>query len=353
MRLLLSLVSLMMVSFGAELVQAEEQKDFRKFAVTKEENAGPDFLVQGEYLGSVSTTYSQTHQAQFGLQVMALGFGQFDALLYSGGLPGGGWDRQDPIKLSGRKTGAVATLTGPHVSIQVVPNAYAQVTWDGYAATGYLQKVKRYSQYLNAPPMEGALRLFDGTNTDQLVEASMTKEGLLKEGTQTVKEFGDFYLHLEFKLPFMPYAREQARSNSGAYLQTRYEVQILDSFARIPEFNYCGSLYRQRIPDLNMCLPPLSWQSYDIRFFQPEFDTAGNKIQNASITVWHNGVKIHDGVEITSKTGAGKPEAPFPLPIKFQNHRDPVRFRNIWIVEYNKALPDPIVLNSPVVKTTK
>jgi hypothetical protein len=138
----------------------------------------------------------------------------------------------------------------------------------------------------------------------------------------------------------MPYARGQRRSNSGVYIQSRYEVQILDSFGLEGKNNECGGLYKQRPPDLNMCFPPLRWQTYDITFVSPKFADDGTKLRNARITVRHNGELIHNNVEVTNKTGAGKLEASQPLPTKLQNHGDPVRFRNIWLVEHDGTRPE-------------
>jgi hypothetical protein len=156
----------------------------------------------------------------------------------------------------------------------------------------------------------------------------------MEVGAITKRKFTDFRLHLEFRTPYMPAARGQGRGNSGVYIQQRYEVQILDSFGLVGEFNECGSLYRQTPPDLNMCLPPLAWQTYDIVFTAARFDPETKaKTAPARITVFHNGVAVHDDRAIASKTGAGQPEAPTPNPILFQNHSDPVRFRNVWFVE--------------------
>ena len=87
-----------------------------------------------------------------------------------------------------------------------------------------------------------------------------------------------------------------------------------------------------------MCFPPLSWQTYDIEFHAAQFDSQGEKIANARLTVYHNGVAIHVRRDVKTKTGAGQKEGPGPRPILFQNHGDPVRFQNIWIVE----LPEPV-----------
>ena len=142
---------------------------------------------------------------------------------------------------------------------------------------------------------------------------------------------GAFHLHIEFRSPFMPYATGQARGNSGVYIQRRYECQILDSFGLDGVKNECGALYRQQEPYINMCLPPLTWQTYDIYFTPPQWDENGKKSANAEITVFQNGVAVHHNREIINKTGAGKPEGPEKLPIQFQNHSDAVQFRNMWI----------------------
>jgi len=146
-------------------------------------------------------------------------------------------------------------------------------------------------------------------------------------------------LHLEFLLPYMPHARGQGRANSGVYVQSRYEIQILDSFGQEGAFNECGALYRERKPDLNMCLPPLTWQTYDIWFRGPRFGADAQKTENARFTVSLNGVPVQNDVELASGTGAGKRigEGPNPLPTKLQNHSNPVRFRNIWLVETGPA----------------
>jgi hypothetical protein len=102
-------------------------------------------------------------------------------------------------------------------------------------------------------------------------------------------------------------------------------------------FNSAASLYRTKPADMNMSFPPLTWQTYDIRFRPAKFE-AGQKVAAARVTVWHNGVKVQDDYEIPNKTGAGKPEGPDPLPILFQDHGNPVRFRNVWILD-NAAHP--------------
>src|SRR5205814_4975648 len=174
------------------------------------------------------------------------------------------------------------------------------------------------------------------SSTDQFVQQPAPKlspDGNLMAGVLTKIPVDAFHMHVEFKTPFMPTARDQQRGNSGVYIQRRYEVQILDSFGLEGAFNEAGSLYRQTPPDLNMAFPPLTWQTYDIWFTPPQFAADGKtKTANARITVLHNGIPIHWHREITAKTGGGQQEAPQPLPIQLQDHGNPVMYRNIWLV---------------------
>ncbi len=190
-----------------------------------------------------------------------------------------------------------------------------------------------------AKPPEGATAI----DLSQLVTengsaaAWTSADGVLTAGKGSVmtrEKYRDFKLHVEFSVPQPPEgAKDQARGNSGVYIQRRYEVQILDSMGDDPpKFNGCGSLYRQRAPDKNMCRKPGEWQVYDIAFRAARFDESGKKTENARITVVWNGETVHKDVEIKDKTGAGKPEGPEPGPILLQDHGAPVRFRNLWIL---------------------
>ena len=82
-----------------------------------------------------------------------------------------------------------------------------------------------------------------------------------------------------------------------------------------------------------MCFPPLVWQTYDIDFEAAKFDAEGKKTKNAIATVRHNGVLIHDKLEINGPTGGGKPESAMGGPLQLQDHGNPVFFRNVWVVE--------------------
>jgi hypothetical protein len=202
---------------------------------------------------------------------------------------------------------------------------------------GVLDKVRRSSPTLGISPPRGATVLFNGGSTEHFTNPKITEDGLLTAGAMTSRPYRDFRLHVEFRTPYMPQAREQGRGNSGVYIQQRYEVQILDSFGLTGEANECGGLYRFKAPDLNMCLPPLTWQTYDIYFRAARFDAGGNKVANAIVTVVLNGTGVQNNVQLQNKTGGGKPEGPEDRPILLQDHRNPVQFRNIWIVDYSAA----------------
>ena len=176
--------------------------------------------------------------------------------------------------------------------------------------------------------------LFDGTSADKWNGGHLTEDGLLAVGCTSKQSFKDFQLHIEFQTPFMPTARGQGRGNSGVYLQNRYELQVLDSFGLEGQNNECGGFYQIKTPDVNMCFPPLAWQTYDIDFTAARFDDAGKKTKNAIVNAQHNGVTIHDKFELPHLTPGGLPqEAPGEGPFMLQNHGNPVRFRNIWVVE--------------------
>ena len=166
----------------------------------------------------------------------------------------------------------------------------------------------------------------------------MTEDGLLMEGATSKRTFQSFTLHMEFRSPFRPDASGQKRGNSGFYAQGRYEVQILDSFGLEGLQNECGGIYSIGPPKVNMCFPPLSWQTYDVEFTAAEYKD-GEKVEHAVMTVRHNGVLIHENQELDhATTAAPLDEGPEPGPVFFQNHGNPVRFRNVWSCRSNGDL---------------
>ena len=285
------------------------------------ETAGPDYADQGEYSNDWG-----------GAQVVALGGDRFRLVISKGGLPGAGWDGEPRTELEGKRNEGRIEFKNEKTgwTHSVVQGVFTTRTDAGETYT--MNKVHRTSPTLGAKPPAGAVVLFDGRNADEWNDSHVDDRGLLAAGPTSKRTFQTLTLHVEFLLPFKPLGRGQDRGNSGVYLQDRYEVQVLDSFGLKGENNECGGIYSQTRPSVNMCFPPLVWQTYDINFQAAEFDADGKKTKNAVITVKHNGVTIHDRVEIKGSTGGGKPEAPTPGPIQLQGHGNPVFYRNLWSV---------------------
>jgi hypothetical protein len=146
----------------------------------------------------------------------------------------------------------------------------------------------------------------------------------------TREPYGDCALHVEFAVDDNG-QQGQANGNSGVYLQGRYEVQILNSSGQPPADNVCGAIYGVKAAEYNLARPAGEWQAYDIEFRAPRWDAGGQKTARARLTVYHNGVRIHEEVEVPGPTGAGAAEAPAAAPLRLQDHGARVRFRNVWI----------------------
>ncbi len=162
--------------------------------------------------------------------------------------------------------------------------------------------------------------------------------------------FGDCQVHLEWASPEKVTGSGQERGNSGVYMMGRYEVQILDSYHNETYFDgQAGSIYKQHPPLVNATRKPGAWQSYDIIFEAPRFDTRGKLTSPAYMTVLHNGVVIQNHFELSGGTAwdsAPKYTAHGPTaPIEIQFHGNPVRFRNIWVRPL-AASNDPPALSS-------
>ena len=160
----------------------------------------------------------------------------------------------------------------------------------------------------------------------------------------TARGFGDCQLHVEWAAPNPPEGESQERGNSGVYLMSTYEVQVLDSYQnRTYADGQAAALYGQYPPLANASRPPGEWQTYDIVFHAPRFDASGKVLSPARVTVVHNGVLVQDNVALSGPTAHMRrpPYRAHPdrLPLLLQNHGNPVRYRNIWIRELHEPAP--------------
>jgi hypothetical protein len=290
-----------------------------------------DYAIQGEYTGSVK---GEDGAKTLGCQVVALGKGNFSAKGFVGGLPGAGWNlnQEETVQATKKDDGSVTFANDKHRGI--IKDGVMVIRTLAGKKIGELKRVVRKSPTLGAKPPKGAVVLFDGKKhgADLWKGGRQTEDGLLMEGCTSKATFGDFKIHIEFRTPYKPMARGQGRGNSGFYAHGRYEVQVLDSFALEGRHNECGGIYSTKAPLLNMCYPPLTWQTYDVDFTAAKFKD-GKKTANAIMTVRHNGALIHDKTVCDHSTTASPlREGPQPGPVFFQNHGNPVRYRNIWVV---------------------
>jgi hypothetical protein len=201
-----------------------------------------------------------------------------------------------------------------------------------------------------APPSD-AIVLFDGKS---LAEWRSGDKGdmppkwtidngsiLVAPGTgslTTARAFGDIQLHIEWMAPNPPKGTDQDRGNSGVFLMSTYEIQVLDSYnsATYPD-GQAGSIYGQYPPLVNPARPPGEWQTYDIVFHRPHFDGSGKVTAPGRVTVIFNGIVVQDDMTILGPTTNGHRSAYSAhadrMPLQLQDHEHPVRFRNIWVRE--------------------
>jgi hypothetical protein len=220
--------------------------------------------------------------------------------------------------------------------------------------------VKPAAQALPVPPPADAIVLFDGTSLSGWRSADggpakwVIKDGAIESVAgagylYSARGFGDVQLHVEWAAPVPAQGRSQGRGNSGVFLMGLYEVQVLDSYENdtYPD-GQAAAIYGQFPPLVNACRPPGEWQSYDIAFRRPRFGPDGGLLSPARITVIHNGVLVQDAVEPWGPT-QWLQALPYTahadkLPLAFQDHGNPVRYRNIWLRELPEgptALPTP------------
>lgn len=210
----------------------------------------------------------------------------------------------------------------------------------------------------NSDAPSDAIILFDGKNLDQWTSTEQrgtpadwtVADGILtvKKGTgniETVKSFGSYQLHIEWRIPSNITGTDQARGNSGVFLASLgkgdagYELQILDSYKNKTYVNgQAGSIYKQFIPLVNANKPPGEWQTYDIVWTAPTFNDNGTVNTPARATIFFNGILVQNNVSLLGPTQyIGKPSYSIkhgPAPIKLQAHGDksePISYRNIWV----------------------
>ncbi|MSU79345.1 MAG: DUF1080 domain-containing protein [Gemmataceae bacterium] len=302
------------------------EKDKKKAEPKKQPNvftdiatAPIDYKIQGEYAASGDAKASKA------AQVIARGNGKFDVYLLEDGLPGAGWDVKSKklkveAKLDAEK--GIAVFAGMGVK-GTIDAAKGTLVANFETATLSLTRTERTSPTMGAKAPEGAIILFDGKNASEWNPGKMVGD-LLGVPNNTKKSFTNFKLHIEFRTPFQPTAGGQGRGNSGVYVCGR-EVQVLDSFGLAGKDNECGGLYGYRAPDVNMCYPPLVWQTYDIEHRPGKIDPQTKKQDSPTITVRHNGMLVHDNYVLKGAGSKGN--------INLQDHGNPVVYRNAWLVE--------------------
>jgi hypothetical protein len=211
-------------------------------------------------------------------------------------------------------------------------------------------KVSTGDQVGSAP--SDAIVLFDGTKAslDNWTDTKGKKtRWVLADGAlvsvkkagyiQTKQKFGSCQLHVEWASPSTVKGNSQGRGNSGVFLMGTYEIQVLDSFDNktYPD-GQAGALYGRKKPLVNASRGPGEWQTYDIIFHRPLFDSEGNVTRKATFTLLHNGVLVQDHLFLSGGTGWKGPHSiseytphADALPLQLQDHGNPVQFRNIWV----------------------
>jgi len=288
----------------------------------------PEAEVQGLYEGTLKDSTCEARVVALGKDVYKI------------------YVRQIPADGKGIKAELDGKADGDAVAFR---NKGGDVEWTAAYAPGLVKgtaggapfefrRVQRKPPSLGKAPPAGAIVLLDGKNFDQVTKSKSEEDWkpaddgsiqVPKGGMNSRQQFdGSYDLHVEFLCPLMPAARGQGRGNSGCYQANGDEVQVLDSFGMDTyKGGGCGGLYNYKDPDVFdvfslASLPPLEWQTYDIEYRVEKKD--GKPTGKPKITVVHNGIKIHDQAELRNDAKKGG--------LHFQDHGNPVRFRNIWIL---------------------
>ncbi len=292
--------------------------------------------VQGLYEGAVKAA---TGEQKFEARVVACGKGALKVFIRQTAPDG----KVTKIELDGKIEGDAVKFAGKAGDAEWAAT-YADGTIKGTAGAGTVEmkKVVRESPAMGAKPPAGAVILLGDKNFDGMVKKA-GKDGkepewkvfddggvlIPKGGMNSKQQFeGNFKLHVEFKNPFMPDGRSQGRGNSGVFLPNGSEIQVLDSFGMVTYTGGgCGGLYKYKDPDAFdefslASAPPLQWQTYDVEYRVPMKD--GKPDGKPRVTVFHNGIKIHDNAELSNAAKKGG--------ISLQDHGNAVQYRNIWLL---------------------
>ena len=245
------------------------------------------------------------------------------------------------------------------LSALLTPSLWAQApavpsldAWDVHDLERPQPRVVTPAALSSAAPPSDAIVLFDGNSLDEWAHRTgQPASWTLRDGFMEVRPgsgpivtrraFGDIQLHVEWATPNS--GEGQDSGNSGIYLMSTYEVQVLNSYGNqtYPD-GQAAALYGQYPPLVNACRPAGQWQSYDIVFRRPHFDSDGTLTRPARVTVFHNGVLVHDNAILTGPTGH-KSRPPYKahedrLPLILQDHNEPTRYRNIWVRELSPEM---------------
>ena len=198
----------------------------------------------------------------------------------------------------------------------------------------------------NGSPPSDAVVLFDGKGLSEWDNQNWKVENgemvAARGDIRSKKSFGDCQLHIEWSAPVPAKGEGQGRGNSGLFLMNTYEIQILDSYKNETYHDgQAGAIYKQTPPQVNAMRPPGKWNSYDIIWTAPRFNDDGSLKSPAYITAIHNGALILNHFELKGDTPFTRPpqykKHADRLPIRLQDHGNPVRFRNIWVREIGAA----------------
>ena len=271
--------------------------------------AGPDFKFQGEYAGQPDGA-----QIPWGVQVIALGEGKFRMVAYPGGLPGAGWSKLLTLGFDVQLNPAKTAVTGSFgyedrkISVKIMGDKI--LVYDAEEGGDPLAELPRVER--KSPTLCAAAQGRAGTLRRQRHAAFPRRPHDRRRSADGRRDHQGQVPRLHAARRVSPalhaHRPRPGPGNSGVYCQGRYEVQVLDSFGLKGDDNECGGIYHASKPDVNMCLPPLAWQTYDIDVTAAKYQD-GKKTADARMTVRHNGVLIQDNVAVKDRTpgGQGRP----------------------------------------------